>query len=79
MERYAGKNIYKVSNPPGGQSSFKIGWDQPVSNPVKSRNLKNNDSNIYDRPSRNQPKYNEPNRSFIYEPSHMQKSRMAEQ
>lgn len=27
MERYIGKNIYKVSNPPGGQSSFKIGWD----------------------------------------------------
>jgi len=27
MEKYLNKNIYKVSNPPGGHSSIKIGWD----------------------------------------------------
>lgn len=50
MERYIGKNIYKVSNPPGGQSSFKIGWDEPSTNVVRKKvpnNANHNNSFTY--------------------------------
>lgn len=37
MERYLNKNIYKVSNPPGGASSISLGWDEPSSNFSQNR------------------------------------------
>jgi len=81
MEKYIGKNIYKVSNPPGGHSSFKIGWDQPASEPMKrnrSNNLKNNNSGVYESVNNNSLQYNEGNRSFVYDSPHLKHRKLPE-
>jgi hypothetical protein len=70
MENYLNKNIYKVSNPPGGASSIQLGWDSTVGQDKHSKQFMNsNKSMIYEKKPRMDEDYMtiQGSRSMVYE------------
>ena len=43
----AGRTSVKTSNPPGGKSSFSLGWDDSNSNPAPKKNFNNLNQRYY--------------------------------
>ncbi len=62
MENYLNKNIYKVSNPPGGHSSISLSWNHPPDQLSQHTRIKT----LHQQPNNQNPNIN-PNKFFMYQ------------
>ena len=68
MDSYLHKNIFKVSNPPGGASSIKLGWDEPPRDLIHKNHssINHNKSLINHNKSLNYDNQRNPEASMLY-------------